>query len=283
MTKPRLYEKARIEKDSGIWPPKHNIFGIHVSATTYDEALEAVIHAAKGKRASCISHLAVHGLIEGSKDLQFGSMLNEFEIVAPDGQPVRLALRLLHGKALPDRCYGPEFMIRVCRRAEIEGVGVFLYGSQRSVVEALRNNLIAQFPKLVIAGWEPSVFRPLTDVEDGALVCRIKESKAGVVFVGLGCPLQEKFAYAHRDTINAVQICVGAAFDFHSGNKKMAPAWMQGHSLEWLFRIWQEPRRLWRRYFVTNTIFLAKLFLQFAGLRRNTGSAGKRREEGGER
>jgi len=259
-----------MENDGGIviWPNKQNILGVNISATTYEEALVCVIKAAKARNSGCVSHIAVHGLIEGSKDLRFRSILEEFEIVAPDGQPVRLALRLLHGTNLPDRCYGPEFMLHVCRRAAVEGIGVFLYGSHPNVVESLRKHLIAQIPGLAIVGWEPSVFRPLTEVEDNALVSRINESKTGIVFVGLGCPLQETFAYAHRKKIKAVQICVGAAFDFLSQNKKMAPVWMQRNSLEWLFRLIQEPRRLWRRYLITNTIFLWRLFLQLSRVKK---------------
>jgi exopolysaccharide biosynthesis WecB/TagA/CpsF family protein len=245
-----------------MWPRKHDILGIDVSATTYDQAIDTVIHAAKAQRSACVSHLAVHGLVEGSRDTRLRSMLNEFDIVAPDGQPVRLALNLLYKTKLPDRCYGPEFMMRVCQSAATEKIGVYIYGSYKHVVDGLADHLISRFPELRILGSEPSVFRPLSKSEDDALVCRICESGAGIVFLGLGCPLQEKFAYEHKGKIKAIQICVGAAFDFHSGNKKMAPEWMQRHALEWFFRLSKEPRRLWRRYLVTNTIFLTKLFFQ---------------------
>lgn len=251
-----------------IWPRKFAILGINVSATSYEQALATVIQAARQRWPACVTHLAVHGLVEANKDEGLRSALNSFDIVAPDGQPVRLALNLLGNAKLADRCYGPEFMIRVCQHASIEGVGVYLYGSHSSVVEALRHNLANRFPGLRIAGREPSAFRPLTQKEDNELTERINESGAEIVFVGLGCPLQEKFAYDHKDKIKAVQICVGAAFDFHSGNKKMAPAWMQRLSLEWFFRLSQEPRRLWRRYLLTNTIFLSKIFLQLCGFKK---------------
>jgi len=250
-----------------IWPHKHNIIGVNVSAITYDEALPVVIKAAKARKSVSVSHLAVHGLVTGSQETQFRSVLNEFDIIAPDGQPVRLALNLLYGTKLPDRCYGPEFMSRLCQRAAKERIGVYLYGSQVPVVEALRRNLIARFPGLRIVGCEPSIFRPLTGAEDKALVQRINDSGAGIVFLGLGCPLQEKFAHQHKGKINAVMVCVGAAFDFHSGNKRMAPEWMQRCALEWAFRLSQEPRRLWRRYLPTNTLFLSKLLLQLTGLK----------------
>jgi exopolysaccharide biosynthesis WecB/TagA/CpsF family protein len=122
-------------------------------------------------------------------------------------------------------------------------------------VAALEANLVDRFPALRVVGCEPSLFRPLTPEEDEAFVRRVNDSGAGLLFLGLGCPLQETFAYEHRHTIKAVQLCVGAAFDFHAGNKRMAPGWMQRSGLEWLFRLTQEPGRLWRRYLVTNATF----------------------------
>lgn len=253
---------------NGLWPQKNTVLGVGISVTTYDQLLESVIEAARVRRQACISHLAVHGLVIGSQDRGMRKILNGLEVVAPDGMPVRLALNILYNTQLPDRVYGPEFTIRVCKRAAVEGIGVYLYGSYPQVVDDLRTNLIERYPNLLIVGSEPSIFRPLTGAEDNELVTRINESGAGIVFLGLGCPLQERFAYEHRAKIKAVQICVGAAFDFHSGNKRMAPSWMQRYSLEWLFRILQEPRRLWRRYFVMNTIFLSKVLLQFVRLRK---------------
>lgn len=251
-----------------MWPSRYNVLGVYVSATTYDEALDAVIGAARARKSACVSHLAVHGLVEGSRDARFRSILRHFDIVAPDGMPVKVALNMLYAANLEDRVYGPEFMLRVCERAADEGVGVYLYGSQRHVVDALQNSLIGRYPGLRVVGCEPSIFRPLTMVEDEALVDRINDSGAGVVFVGLGCPLQEKFAYEHKGKIRAVQICVGAAFDFHSGEKKMAPAWMQRCALEWFFRLLREPRRLCARYLVTNTVFLFNIGMQFTRLRK---------------
>jgi len=238
------------------WPAKYNLFGIQISATTYDEALGVIIQAAKARRSACVSHLAVHGLITATQDPVFRAMLDEFDMVVPDGQPVRIALNLLYNAELPDRVYGPELMIRVCGRAAAENIGVYFYGSYTHVVAAVGENLSRRFPQLRIVGCEPSVFRPLTQAEDDALVRRINESNAGIVLLGLGCPLQERFVHAHKGKIRAVQICVGAAFDFHAGNKKMAPKWMQDYGLEWLFRLLCEPRRLWRRYFWTNSVFL---------------------------
>ena len=241
------------------WPAKASLFGVDVSTTTYDEATEEIIASAHARRGACVSALAVHGVMTAAGDASFAAMLNRFELVVPDGQPVRYALNWLHRAGLPDRVYGPELTLRVCARAAQEGIGVFLYGSSPAVVTALAERLKGRFPTLRIVGREPSLFRPLTASEDDELVGRINESGAGIVFVGLGCPLQEKFASDHRDRVAAVQICVGAAFDFHAGTKPMAPQWMQRASLEWLFRLLHEPRRLWKRYALTNSAFVVRL------------------------
>jgi exopolysaccharide biosynthesis WecB/TagA/CpsF family protein len=179
--------------------------------------------------------------------------------VSADGQPVRWAMNLLHGTRLADRVYGPELMLRLCRGAAEAGIAIYLYGGGPAVTEQLRANLLRLCPKLHIAGSETPPFRPLTPEEDRAVVERINHSGAGLMFIGLGCPKQDLFAHEHRTRLQAVQVCVGAAFDFHAGVKKMAPQWLQRHGLEWLYRLSQEPGRLWQRYLVTNSIFLGRL------------------------
>jgi len=247
------------------WPKKYDLFGVQVSATTYEEATDAIIEAARAGVPATVSLHAAHAVVTASGDPALREAVNTFQIVASDGQPVRWALNLLHRTGLRDRVYGPELTLRLCRAAAEHGVPIYLYGSSPQVIESLKKNLVAKYPGLQVAGAESPPFRPLTPQEDDEMVRRINESGAGIVFVGLGCPKQDWFAYEHRDRINAVQVCVGAAFDFHAGNKKMAPPWMQRHGLEWLFRLCEEPRRLWRRYLVTNTIFASKLGVSLVG------------------
>lgn len=238
------------------WPQKYELFGVNVSATTYDAEADILIGAAQRGGSGIVAHTAVHPVITASRDADFRSKLNRFDIIAPDGQPVRWALRWLHGVKLPDRVYGPEMMLRLCRRASEAGVGIYLYGSSPEVVESLRDNLTRLYPLLRIAGYRSPPFRPLTAEEDKHVTTEINDSGAGIVFIGLSSPLQELFAYQHRESIKAVQVCVGAAFDFHAGNKKMAPPWMQRIGMEWLYRLGSEPSRLWRRYLYTNSLFL---------------------------
>jgi exopolysaccharide biosynthesis WecB/TagA/CpsF family protein len=148
-------------------------------------------------------------------------------------------------------------------------VPIYLYGGTPEVAQTIRENLISRYSGLRVVGSESPPFRPLTPQEQDELVERVNGSGAGVVFIGLGCPKQDHFAYEHADRIQAVQVCVGAAFDFHAGNKKMAPPWMQRRGLEWLFRLSQEPGRLWRRYLITNSLFVWKLAV--AWIRANLG------------
>lgn len=246
------------------WPEKHNVFGVNVSATTYAETIGCMIAAAKAGVSAVASFHAAHAVVTASDDPELKQRVNQFEIVAPDGQPVRWALNILHKAGLRDRVYGPELTLRLCERAAEEGVPIYLYGGANDeILSDLQQNLLEKFPKLQIAGAESPPFRPLTEEEDEEVVERINASGAGIVFIGLGCPKQDHFAYEHKGRIQAVQACVGAAFDFHAGRTTMAPAWMQRNGLEWFYRLCSEPRRLWKRYLVTNSLFLKKLLSQW--------------------
>lgn len=250
------------------WPRKVDLFGVTVSPTTYDEATAVIIEAAGRRIPGIVACQAVHAVITAAGDPDMRRRVNNFDIVAPDGQPVRWALNLLHNAMLTDRVYGPQLMLRLCREAAHAGISIYLYGGSADVVEKLRVNLVEKYPDLKVAGYESPPYRSLTEQEDRAVIERINSSGAGLVFIGLGCPKQDIFAYDHRASITGVQICVGAAFDFHAGAKSSAPAWMQRRGLEWLYRLIQEPRRLWRRYLVTNMVFLGRLTLALCDVRR---------------
>jgi exopolysaccharide biosynthesis WecB/TagA/CpsF family protein len=233
--------------------------GVGVSVTNYAEAVDAVMEAAAGGRGGVATFLAVHGIVSAATDAEFRRRVNRCQIVAPDGQPVRWALNFLHAAGLTDRVYGPQIMRRVCQRCAQDGLSIFLCGSTPHVLAMLQSRLCRMFPGLKIAGVHSPPFRPMTPAQNDELCRRINDSGAAIVFVGLGVPRQEIFADSNRDKIRAVQLCVGAAFDFLSGNKKTAPPFMQRHGLEWAFRLMQEPGRLWKRYLLTNSIFLGLL------------------------
>ena len=245
--------------NSIAWPRKVNLFGVGVSPTTYDEAVDVITRAASQRQSAIVSCHAVHALVTFSGDASLRDKANSFDMITPDGQPLRWALNLLHRARLRDRVYGPELMQRLCARAARDGVAIYLYGGTESVLAELTANLSRKFPAMKIAGGESPPFRALTEQEDRAVVDRINDSGAGLVFIGLGCPKQDLFAFDHKDRLRAVQVCVGAAFDFHANVKPRAPVWMQRRGLEWVFRLASEPRRLWKRYLVTNSLFVGKL------------------------
>jgi exopolysaccharide biosynthesis WecB/TagA/CpsF family protein len=213
-----------------------------------------------------VSALAVHGVMTGVLDRAHRHRLNDFELILPDGQPVRWALNWLHNAPLNDRVYGPTLMLKICERSAQEGVPIYLYGSHSSVIEGLSDALCARFPDLIIAGAQPSRFRQVSTEEKEAIIQEIRRSGAAITFVGLGCPRQEVWAYEYREALSMPIVAVGAAFDFHAGNLPQAPARLQRAGLEWLYRLVQEPTRLWRRYLLLNPLYVALLMLQASKL-----------------
>jgi N-acetylglucosaminyldiphosphoundecaprenol N-acetyl-beta-D-mannosaminyltransferase len=246
---------------------KRNVLGVMIDAVDYDGAAKRIVSAARAGRPLAATALAVHGVMTGYADDEHGARLNRLDLVVPDGQPVRWALNLLHKTRLPDRVYGPELMLRICRAAEAEGLGIYLYGSTPTVLDCLKDSLSERFPGLQICGAEPSKFRRLLPAEKDVIVRRIRDSGARIVFVGLGCPRQEIWSYEYRDALRMPIVAVGAAFDFHAGTTPQAPRWMQDRGLEWLFRFSTDPRRLWRRYVLLNPWYLGLVATQFLGLR----------------
>jgi N-acetylglucosaminyldiphosphoundecaprenol N-acetyl-beta-D-mannosaminyltransferase len=245
---------------------KRNVLGVLVDVVDYEAATERVIAAAHQRRPLALTALAVHGVMTGVLDRAQGARLNSFDLVTPDGQPVRWALNLLHGAQLRDRVYGPTLTLRVLERCAAEGLPIYLYGSTDTTLSRLVAALEAAFPALKVAGAEASKFRPSLPGEDYEIASRIRSSGARVVLVGLGCPRQEVFAYAMRPLLDMPLLAVGAAFDYHAGQLRRPPAWMQRRGLEWLWRLALEPRRLWRRYVMLNPAYLARLGAQKAKL-----------------
>lgn len=244
---------------------KRSLLGVGVSVIDYAGAVARIVAAAREGRPLSVSALAVHGVMTGALDPVHRARLNAFDLVCPDGQPVRWALGWLHGAWLPSRVYGPDLMLRVCEAAAAEGLPVYLYGSKPEVLLGLEVNLKARLPALEIAGSQPSRFRQLTAEEQGETAEAIRASGARIVFAGLGCPRQEVWAYEMRHLLPMPVLAVGAAFDFHAGRLAQAPPGLQSRGLEWLFRLVSEPARLWRRYLLLNPLYLTMVALQFTG------------------
>jgi N-acetylglucosaminyldiphosphoundecaprenol N-acetyl-beta-D-mannosaminyltransferase len=247
---------------------KSNILGVLIDAVDYEGAVELVAGAAREKKALTVSALAVHGLMTGALDREQKFRLNHFDVLAPDGQPVRWVLNALYGTKLPDRVNGPKLMVRVCARAAQEGFSVFFYGSTPETLDGLRSSILDKFPNLTIAGMAPSKFRRLNAEEKIEVAARIRNSGASIVFVGLGCPRQETFTYEFRDLLPMPVLAVGAAFPMVAGTLPQAPMWMQNLGLEWVYRLFREPRRLWRRYLLLNPAYVFLVALQALRLSR---------------
>lgn len=246
---------------------KRNLLGVLVDATTYEDVVDRVFEAARTATGLSVSATAVHGVMEGVHDAEHAARLNAFDILTPDGQPVRWALNWLHGAGLRERVYGPELMLRCCARAAEEGFPVYLYGSTSDVLRPLQANLESRFPDLRVAGMSQSRFGSIGPDAQEEIAAQIRASGARLVFVGLGCPRQETFVWAMRDRVSLPLLAVGAAFDFHAGLASEAPRWMQRWGLQWVHRLLGDPRRLWRRYLLLNPEYVARLFAQRFGRR----------------
>jgi exopolysaccharide biosynthesis WecB/TagA/CpsF family protein len=241
---------------------KKNILGILIDAINYEATEEKIFRAADDNKALTVSALAVHGVMTGVLNPQHKFRLNHFDLLVPDGQPVRWALNLMYGTKLADRVYGPKLTLKVCLRATSEGKSIYLYGSTEEVLHQLQESLKRRFPGIRIAGAEPSKFRQLTAAERAELVARVNTSGASLMLLGLGCPRQEVFAFEFRDELSMPILAVGAAFPFIAGIAPQAPEWMQARGFEWFFRLTSEPRRLWRRYLYLSPAYVALVLLQ---------------------
>jgi N-acetylglucosaminyldiphosphoundecaprenol N-acetyl-beta-D-mannosaminyltransferase len=245
---------------------KRNVLGVLVDAVDYEAATAQILEAARERRHFAVTALAVHGVMTGVQDHAHNARLNSFDLVTPDGQPVRGALNLLYHAGLTDRVYGPTLTLKVLEQASAEGLPIYLYGSAQPTLDRLVPALEAMFPALKIAGVEASKFRSVQSGEEMEIAERIKSSGARLVLVGLGCPRQEVFTYAMRPLLHMPLLAVGAAFDYHAGLLKNPPAWMQKYALEWLWRLGLEPKRLWKRYILLNPAYVSRLAAQKSGL-----------------
>jgi N-acetylglucosaminyldiphosphoundecaprenol N-acetyl-beta-D-mannosaminyltransferase len=250
------------------------ILGVPLAVTDYDRTLDWIDAAVQLGAREYLCVAAVHTVMESREDDALREAVDGAAFTVPDGQPLAWALRKL-GHDIDARVYGPELMERACARAAQSGQRHYLYGGRdEKALAQLAANLLDRHPDLQLAGgWSPP-HRPLADTELDEIAARINAVRPDVVWVGIGVPKQEKWMAAMRDRLDApVLVGVGAAFDFHAGLVPQAPAWMQRRGLEWLFRLMQEPRRLFRRYARHNPRFVAGFARQWASHRRGRSAA----------
>jgi N-acetylglucosaminyldiphosphoundecaprenol N-acetyl-beta-D-mannosaminyltransferase len=238
------------------------ILNVNISKTSYASATDQILTWAQLGESRVVCAANVHMLMEAHDSLAYRAVLNRADLVTPDGMPLVWMLRLkgVKGQA---RVYGPTLMLRVLEQAEHQGIPVGFYGGSLEVLEALTRQLQKKHPALKINFAFSPPFRPLSGSENAQIIEKISQSGARILFVGLGCPKQEIWMAEQKEKIPVVMLGVGAAFDFHAGLKRQSPPVLQIMGLEWLFRLVQEPRRLWRRYLYHNPRFV---FLAIADL-----------------
>jgi N-acetylglucosaminyldiphosphoundecaprenol N-acetyl-beta-D-mannosaminyltransferase len=241
--------------------PPIPVISTPVHPTSYADACDRIQQWANDRASCYIIAANVHVVMTAYWHPSFQQIVNQAALVTPDGMPLVWALRQL-GVKEQTRVYGPDLMLAWCDRATRLGIPIYLYGGTEAMLIKLQRNLAAQFPGLAIVGSYAPPFRPLSSAEEAAAIDRIHASGAPVVFVGLGCPKQEEWMARQQGKLQAVMIGVGAAFSFHSGEVSQAPRWMMARGLEWLYRLVQEPGRLWKRYLVNNPAFVGLLGLQ---------------------
>ncbi len=247
------------------------ILGMRVDPTSYRQATENILTWAKAGESRYVCVANVHMVMETYDCPDFRQIVNSADMVVPDGMPLVWMLRKM-GYPDQERVNGPDLMISILQTASEQGVAVGFLGSTSHVLNRLREHLMRRFPALEIAYGCSPPFRPLTPQEDGKIIDGINASNARILFVGLGCPKQERWMATHKERVRAVMLGVGAAFDFHAGVKARAPIWMQQAGLEWFFRMMTEPQRLWYRYFYHNSRFLILALKQLVEQNKNRGT-----------
>ncbi|GHA06001.1 UDP-N-acetyl-D-mannosaminuronic acid transferase [Arenicella chitinivorans] len=234
-------------------PRTVDVLGLKYSVTDYKAATDLVLKAAHEKRHFSLYALPVHGVIERRRDNEFAQACDSATMIVPDGQPIRWMMNWLHDANLADRVYGPTLLRHVLLGPHTEEFRVYVYGGRTPAVQqAFIDHIETTYTNVRVCG---RYREDSADVQT-LTAAMVNATQPNLVLVGLGCPKQEKWIAQQQHDISAALMGVGAAFSFFSGDQKTAPGWMQDFGLEWLFRLGQEPRRLWQRYLYTNSLFV---------------------------
>jgi N-acetylglucosaminyldiphosphoundecaprenol N-acetyl-beta-D-mannosaminyltransferase len=231
------------------------IISLNINTLSYLNAINNVIDLAKNHKPSYICFANVHMIIEAYKNNAFKEIVNKATLRFPDGMPIVYAFKKIY-KIKQDRIAGIDFMVDLTAECEKNNLSIFLFGSTEIVLSKLQDELLKSYPNLKIVGKISPPFKNFSDDDDLAFISAINKSKADVVFISLGCPKQETWMAKNYTKINAPLLGVGAAFEIHAKIITRAPLWMQKNGLEWLYRFTKEPKRLWKRYTQTNTLFI---------------------------
>jgi N-acetylglucosaminyldiphosphoundecaprenol N-acetyl-beta-D-mannosaminyltransferase len=261
-------------------PPSHqhvDVLDVKVSAINMDRALSLAEQCIKHGAPGYVCVTGVHGVMEAQRDPELLRILNGAAINTPDGMPMTWIGRL-RGFRHMDRVFGPEFMTEMCRVSVERGYRSFLFGGKAGVADLLSENLQRRFPGLQIVGTYTPPFRSLTAEEEKDFVDRVRRAKPHILWVGLSTPKQERFMAQYVNRLQVpLLVGVGAAFDYHTGAIRDCSGWIKRAGLQWLHRLMQDPKRLWKRYLVNNPTFVLQVALQMAGLRRDAAPSKRQR------
>lgn len=230
-----------------------NILGTDILVTNMADTVQRIENDIDELRGKYICVGNVHTTVMAHDDAHYHKVQKEAAFVLPDGKPLSVYSRKC-GFPEAERVTGPDLMLALFKRDN--GFRHYFYGATEETLSLMEKKLKAEYPKLRIAGMVSPPFRTLTEEEDAADIRKINDSGADIIWIGLGAPKQENWMYAHKDKVGGVMIGVGAGFDYYAGNIRRAPGWMQKLGLEWLYRLLQDPKRLFTRYLVTNTRYL---------------------------
>ena len=243
---------------------KENIFTFPVSIGSYQNFINEIFELAEQKTSSYVCFANVHMVVEAYKDPVFNSIVKNADIITPDGQPLAVFLKRIK-KIDQERVCGMDVFPDLLKEAEYRKKAVYFYGTTEEIIGRIVYKVKKQFPELKISGSYAPPFRTLTKDEDAVIIDQINQTNPDLIFVALGCPKQERWMAKHKHLINGCMLGIGHAFKTYSEVAKRSPLWMQRLSMEWVYRLFQEPARLWRRYFYTNAFFIwlaLKFYLQ---------------------
>jgi N-acetylglucosaminyldiphosphoundecaprenol N-acetyl-beta-D-mannosaminyltransferase len=249
-------------------PPRVNILGVGVHALNLRSAVLVLQSAIANRTKGYVCVTGVHGVSEAQTAPSFRAILNHALLNTPDGMPL-VWIGRSSGHQEMERVYGPDLLLEVCKASQWTRWKHFFYGGGPGTAEALAAVLQSKFPRMQIVGAHTPPFHPLTPSELQELQAQVAAARPDIIWVGLSTPKQELFMASTLACLDVpVMIGIGAAFDLISGKVRQSPRWIQRSGFEWLYRLIQEPRRLWKRYLKNNPLFVCRLFLQLTGLRR---------------
>ena len=247
--------------DQPVSNDRVRVVSLTPNVLSIESAISAIDSLVQARDGGYVCFSTVHMVMESHDDPEFGKKVNAANLIIPDGMPL-VWMQRRQGRREAQRVRANDLMIALCGHAAKNGLSIGFYGGKQEVIDAIKARAESEFPDLRIVYAFSPPFRPLTGEEDAAIVGEINATSPDILFVGLGCPKQENWMASHRNKLKCVLLGVGASFDFYAGNVRECPGWISRLGLEWLFRLTQEPKRLWRRYLILNPRFMVLAAMQ---------------------